>query len=153
MILKNDISKKYDITIEIMGSFLTNFYEETYCLNNKDVTAEDIVDQLEKRIKSLPSYELLQGVDFEDFENTLRNGSRNIVKVEVSNKELDEATDKVFAFWQSSCFGFIDDAVFLIKESPDSNYINITVKSASRTGKYDFGKNKQHVLEIMEIFD
>lgn len=52
------------------------------------------------------------------------------------------------AEFRSALFGFVDDVEFRMDESAG----RIDVRSASRTGKYDFGVNRRRVEEIRARF-
>jgi uncharacterized protein (DUF1499 family) len=50
--------------------------------------------------------------------------------------------------YRSAAFGFVDDVEFLL----DAAGSRIEVRSASRTGYYDFGTNRRRVEEIRSRF-
>ncbi len=62
---------------------------------------------------------------------------------------VESSGDYIHASFTSSVFGFVDDAQFLIEESEKS----IHMKSASRSGYYDFGVNRRRCEAIRERFE
>ena len=57
--------------------------------------------------------------------------------------------DYLYATFTSKFFKFVDDVEFYVPK--DEKVIHI--RSASRTGKYDFGVNKKRVSEIVKTFE
>ena len=71
------------------------------------------------------------------------------VIVGMKRARIAEETDGYLrAEFRSAVFGFVDDVEFLL--DPDGRRID--VRSASRTGKYDFGVNRRRVEEIRARF-
>ena len=61
---------------------------------------------------------------------------------------VKEEPGYLHAEFRSALFGFVDDVEFRMDESGG----RIEVRSASRTGKYDFGVNRRRVEEIRSRF-
>ncbi|MGM0453820.1 MAG: DUF1499 domain-containing protein [Thermodesulfobacteriota bacterium] len=64
-------------------------------------------------------------------------------------KIVTQKNDYIHATFQSSFFGFVDDAEFYFPENTGV----IHVRSAARSGYYDFGVNKRRLEEIRELFN
>ena len=62
---------------------------------------------------------------------------------------ITETDDYLYATFTSKFFKFVDDVEFYAPK--DEKVIHI--RSASRTGKYDFGVNKKRVREIIKQFE
>lgn len=65
------------------------------------------------------------------------------------SKIVTKKDDYIHATFKSGVFGFVDDVEFYLPE--DTGVIH--VRSAARTGYYDFGVNKRRLEEIREQFD
>jgi uncharacterized protein (DUF1499 family) len=83
----------------------------------------------------------------EAFERSLSTAKNLGWKIISANAEkgLIEATDTTF--W----FGFTDDIV--IRISPQDKYSRVDLRSLSRVGKSDVGKNAKRVREFMKIME
>ncbi len=60
----------------------------------------------------------------------------------------EEKPGYLHAEFRSALFGFVDDVEFRMDEA----HGRIDVRSASRTGYYDFGVNRRRVEEIRKRF-
>jgi len=61
---------------------------------------------------------------------------------------MDEKVGYLHAEFRSPLFGFVDGVEFRMDEAPG----RIDVRSASRTGYFDFGVNRRRVEEIRARF-
>lgn len=122
-------------------NFITNTYKERYLFDKNSITLNDVEQRIKTKLESLKSYTLVEN----------ENEQTTMFPNKESGPSLEEQQDAlvvIWAKWTSSCWGFIDDMVFMIGENEEDYYVDVI--STSRSGKYDFGKNKQHVHEIMD---
>lgn len=89
----------------------------------------------------------IEPLKFETTELEAINKIEAIIKNMKRTKIVLKTDKKLHAVFSSAVFRFKDDVFFEIKEN---NIIHI--KSASRTGHYDFGVNKKRVEQIKQAF-
>ena len=84
------------------------------------------------------------------FNGTVGNAQARILGVlnsEDKSKVIDVKSNYVYAEYISSVFRFVDDIEFYILEGGSGRTV-IHVRSASRTGRSDFGVNRDRVERI-----
>lgn len=73
---------------------------------------------------------------------------RRVIEGMKGARIAEETDGTLHAEYRSAVFGFVDDVEFLM----DAAGSKIEVRSASRTGYYDFGANRRRVEEIRARF-
>lgn len=88
-----------------------------------------------------------------DYQNISAQHAKSIL-IELLNKEkrckiVEKKEDYIHAEFRSNIFRFVDDIEFYFT----LNEKLIHVKSASRSGYYDFGKNRERIEQISKAFN
>lgn len=86
------------------------------------------------------------------YQGTLAEARRrlvDIIKAVPRSKLVTVQDDYVHAEFRSRLFGFVDDAEF----SFDEGQKTIHLRSASRTGSYDFGMNRKRMERVRSQFN
>jgi uncharacterized protein (DUF1499 family) len=73
---------------------------------------------------------------------------RKVIAAMKGARITEEKVGALHAEFRSALFGFVDDVEFRMDEDAG----RIDVRSASRTGYFDFGVNRRRVGEILEQF-
>jgi uncharacterized protein (DUF1499 family) len=73
---------------------------------------------------------------------------RKVIAAMKGARITQEKVGSLHAEFRSALFGFVDDVEFRMDEDAG----RIDVRSASRTGYFDFGVNRRRVEEILEQF-
>lgn len=73
---------------------------------------------------------------------------RKVIAAMKGARITEEKVGSLHAEFRSALFGFVDDVEFRMDEDAG----RIDVRSASRTGYFDFGVNRRRVEEILEKF-
>lgn len=74
---------------------------------------------------------------------------KRVILSQLRTRLIDEDTHCLHFEFRSRLFGFIDDVVFYRRDGAGQ----IDVRSASRTGYWDFGVNRRRIEQIRAAFD
>ena len=86
------------------------------------------------------------------YQGAPEDARQKLVKVLEAMSHVEIKTDSdlyIHAVFRSAVFGFADDVEFQI--APDQHCIH--VRSAARTGYYDFGVNRRRIEDIRKRFE